>query len=55
MVVGGTRIVRMTPANSKLLPLNFNRAKPYPARAQDAVVKSVVEADSAKVLNSVAQ
>jgi hypothetical protein len=28
IVVGGTRIVRMTPANSQLLPLNFSLANP---------------------------
>lgn len=42
IVVGGTRIVKMTQANRKLLPINFNLAKPYPAKAHEIAVNNVV-------------
>ncbi|MNW66743.1 hypothetical protein D3C74_452430 [compost metagenome] len=41
-VLVGTRIVRITRIKSTLLPGKENRAKPYPASAQDMAVRSVV-------------
>ena len=55
IVVGGTIMVKITPRNRMLLPLNRSLAKAYPASAQDAAVKIVVTAANMNVLSNVSQ
>ncbi|MNH35571.1 hypothetical protein D3C79_962660 [compost metagenome] len=49
-VLVGTSIVRITKANRMPLPGKLKRANPYPAKAQDAVVSSVVTTTNNSVL-----
>ena len=51
----GTIMVASTQANARLRKRNLNRAKPYPAIAQTAILKSVPSSEILKVAASVGQ
>lgn len=52
MTCGGTMMVNSTSANSSRLPLNSNRAKPYPTSAQDRIWSSELTTPSVTELRS---